>query len=167
MPFDIISVQGFAFFMVVMATGYSYVEIFFGDAYPLRASMCRYGANLFDRLMHYVLAGVVLNVLYLILFILIGAWAGLVGHLNATGAVAEALMGGPGPAADSFQFVVFSVLYFGIVTWIPTAILGTLWLWRWLSGLAFWAFSQDPRDDLPAEGGARLDPEAVPVPPAA
>lgn len=164
MPFDLLSVQGFVFFMVVLATGYSYVEIFMGDAYPLRASMARYGSSLFDRLMHYVLAGIVINVLGFALFVATGVWRGLLGNFNVTGKVAEALMGGPGPSADSVQFVVFSVAYFGLVTLLPTAALGGLWAWRKLNDLACGALLGSsaaaergaPAGNGPAEGrGAR------------
>jgi len=170
MPVDILSVQGFAFFMVVMATGYSYVEIFMGEHYPLRASMTRYNASIFDRLMHYVLAGVVINVLFLIFFVVAGLWRGLLANFNITGKLAEALMDGPGPAADSIQFVVASVAYFGVVTWAPTAVLGTLWVWRKLNALAFRVARLTPVDALspavPKAAGSEARPASAEPEPA-
>lgn len=163
MPFDLLSVQGFAFFMVVLATGYSYVEIFMGEAYPLRASMTRYNASIFDRLMHYVLTGVVINVLFLIFFVVAGLWRGLLGNFNVTGKIAEALMNGPGPAADSVQFVVSSVAYFGLVTWAPTAVLGTLWTWRKLNALAFKIAHLTPADALSPAAPKLAEPEERPA----
>lgn len=59
------SVQGFSAFLLIFLVGYFLVEVVFGKWY---ASFFfeRYENNLFDRSLHYIFWGIVLNILMII-----------------------------------------------------------------------------------------------------
>lgn len=52
----------FVSFLVVLCVGYIFVEILFGEKYPWRSSFSGYGNKIFDRCVHYIIWGVILNV---------------------------------------------------------------------------------------------------------
>lgn len=61
---DILSVWGFIFFLLIFLIGYIFVEILLWKDYFFRSHLEIYGNHLFDRIIHYISWGIILNILY-------------------------------------------------------------------------------------------------------
>ncbi|MFZ2151384.1 MAG: hypothetical protein WAZ12_01155 [Candidatus Absconditicoccaceae bacterium] len=109
---SIFSFIGFG--LTIIGIGYIAVEIFGGDNYRFKKALDRNNRNLFDRLIHYVIRGGIINIIFLIRT----GSKGLESLLD--------ILNGSRPLANMFtingqnlietQLLIFSIQYFIIVT---------------------------------------------------
>ncbi len=62
MNIDILSIWWFSFFLLIFLFWYIFVEIIFGENYFFANLFKRYDNNLFDRMIHYIFWGIILNI---------------------------------------------------------------------------------------------------------
>ncbi|MDD4151542.1 MAG: hypothetical protein PHR68_02930 [Candidatus Gracilibacteria bacterium] len=107
---NILSIGGFIFFLLIFLVGYIFVEILLGKSYCFRSNFERYENNLFDRIIHYISWGMLLNIGYLILWLKIDGYKLLAESFDNSGKLSEALLF-IGDSRD-LQLIFFSIGYF-------------------------------------------------------
>lgn len=65
---NIFSTGGFIFFLLIILVGYLWVEIIFWKKYIFRNIFNKYKNSLFDRMIHYIVWGFLINIAIFILF---------------------------------------------------------------------------------------------------
>lgn len=109
---NILSVWWFLFFLLIFLIGYIFVEIILWKDYFFRKKFEKYDNHLFDRIIHYIAWGIVLNILYVVLLYFVDKYKNIADIFNNSWKLWEVV---------SFlwevkdlQFIFFSVQYFFI-----------------------------------------------------
>lgn len=110
---NILSVQGFSFFLLIFLVGYFFVEITLWRVYDHIFSFEKHKNSLFHSIVHYVFWWIVLNVtMFEITASNPKLGNSLMGMINAAGKLSKALGFEKGGIGLESQLVIFSIGYF-------------------------------------------------------
>lgn len=111
MNIDILSTWWFIFFLLIIIVGYLFVEILFWKKYFYRHIFKEYKNNLFDRILHYVFWGIIVNLAFFYLYYFTDSLTPLINYFNTLWEASKSLK----PIfwdSNNFQFIIFSIFYF-------------------------------------------------------
>lgn len=111
MSIDILSIGWFSFFLLIFLFWYIFVEIIFGENYFFANLFKRYDNNLFDRMIHYIFWGIILNIGMFYFNFFLDKGLSLIKFFDNWIKLAKSLIPIFGQN-NSFEFIYFSLFYF-------------------------------------------------------
>lgn len=131
---NIFSLGGLTFFLLILSVGYYTVEIIGGKNYWYRHTFENYSNNFFDRIMHYVTWGLLINLGVLYGFIVTDGIKDLINILNTSGKIAETL----GGDTVSAQLLIFICFYYISLFTMLVLVNILLWLFTHSERISVW-----------------------------
>jgi len=143
---NIFSVGGFTFLLLILAIGYYAVEIIGGRNYWYRRIFETYNNNLFDRIMHYIIWGLLINLWVIFWFVKADRLKGVFEVLNFSGKIADSI-GVQGDMSISIQLALFICFYFFALFGTLILINMMIWLFVYLEGISTKIVEKNTKND--------------------
>lgn len=105
-------IWSFLFFLLIFCMGYMFVEMGMGRRYFFRTTLDGYQNNYFDRILHYVIWGILVNIFFFFFLYLSHAFDPLIKFFNSIGPVADAFKNFTNNSVVQTQLAIFWVYYF-------------------------------------------------------
>ncbi|EKD29263.1 MAG: hypothetical protein ACD_78C00462G0004 [uncultured bacterium (gcode 4)] len=132
---NIFSVGGFTFLLLILAIGYYAVEVIGGRNYWYRRIFETYNNNLFDRIMHYIMWWLAINLWVIFWFVKADRLKGIFEVLNFSGKIADSI-GIQSDISTSVQLALFICFYFFTLFWTLILINMMIWIFTSFEGLS-------------------------------
>lgn len=107
-------IWSFLFFLLIFCVGYMFVEMVMGRRYFFREELENYGNSFFDRILHYFIMGILINVWFVMYLHVINFFGPLADFFNKAWVLAEMLKQMVGNSLVA-QLAIFGSYYFFLV----------------------------------------------------
>jgi len=109
---NILSVSGFAFFLLVIWTWYSFVEVALWKKYWFREILNNYNNSIFDRILHYIVFWILIHACFFVLMVTTWGLEWLINWFNRAWKIWNTLALGDENMWTQIQLVIFSCYYY-------------------------------------------------------